>query len=57
MACECYGLMQRRIDRMYCEELSAPRVALAIMQEGCLVGFDHAIEDRAEIKIASPERK
>jgi len=56
MACECYGLMQRRIDRMYCEELSTPRVALAMMQESSLVGDDQA-EDLAEIRIASPERK
>ncbi len=56
MACECYGLMQRRIDSMYCEELSTPRVALAMMQESSLVGSDQA-EDLAEIRIASPERK
>jgi CRP-like cAMP-binding protein len=57
MACECYGLMQRRINRMYCEELSTPRVALAMMQEGSILGSDQAGEDRAEIKAASPETK
>ena len=24
VACDCYSLMQRKIDRMYCEELAAP---------------------------------
>lgn len=29
MACECYALMQRRIDRIYRQELSVPRLAVA----------------------------
>ena len=57
MSCECYALMQRRIDRIYCEELSTPQVALAIMQENSLVGSDQAAADLAEVKIASPERR
>ena len=57
MSCECYALMQRRIDRMYCEELSAPRVTLATTQENSLAGSDLAAENRAAIKIASPQRK
>ena len=28
VACDCYSLMQRKIDRMYCEELAAPPPAL-----------------------------
>ncbi|PDT65991.1 Crp/Fnr family transcriptional regulator [Bradyrhizobium ottawaense] len=28
VACDCYALMQRNIDRMYCEELAAPSSAL-----------------------------
>lgn len=32
MACECYALMQRRIDRMSCQELSASGLALALVQ-------------------------
>ena len=40
LACECYGLMQRRIDRMYCEELSTSRVALAMSQENSMAIID-----------------
>jgi hypothetical protein len=29
VACCCYALMQRKIDRMYCQELSAPQPGLA----------------------------
>jgi CRP-like cAMP-binding protein len=36
-ACDCYALMQRRIDREYCQELSAPRLALATIQESSSV--------------------
>ena len=57
MSCECYALMQRRIDRIYCEELSTPQVALAMMQENSPVGSDQAAADIAEVKIASPERR
>jgi len=57
MACECYALMQRRIDRMYCEELSIPGLEQAMSQEGSLPGSDQAAEDRAEIKAAWSERK
>jgi DNA-binding transcriptional ArsR family regulator len=57
LACECYGLMQRRIDRMYCEELSMPRVALAMSQETSIVSSDEGGEDRAEIQAASREGK
>jgi CRP-like cAMP-binding protein len=57
MACECYALMQRRIDRMYREELSMPRLDQAISQESSLLGFDGTGKDRAEIKTAARERK
>ncbi|WP_354141369.1 Crp/Fnr family transcriptional regulator [Bradyrhizobium sp. LB11.1] len=56
MACECYALMQSRIDRMSCQELSAPRLALALFQESSFVTSGEAGEDRAEIKAASPVR-
>jgi CRP-like cAMP-binding protein len=57
MSCECYALMQRRIDRIYCEELSPRRVALAMSQENSIFTSDEAGEDRAEIQAASRERK
>ena len=57
VACECYALMQRRIDRISCQELSAPRLALALLQESSFVTSGEAGEDRAEIKAASPVRK
>jgi CRP-like cAMP-binding protein len=57
MACECYALMQRRIDRMYREELSAPRLAFALLKERSFVASDEAGEDRADIKSASSESK
>jgi CRP-like cAMP-binding protein len=56
MACECYALMQRRIDRMYCEELSAPRLAVALFRESSCAS-DEAGEDRADIKATSLESK
>ena len=40
VACDCYALMQRKIDRMYCEELSAPQPALAPFRESSIVAFD-----------------
>lgn len=57
MACECYALMQRRIDRMYCEELSIPALEQAMSLEGSLPGSDRVAQDRAEIKAASSKRK
>ncbi len=57
MSCECYALMQRRIDRIYCEELSPRRVALAMSQESSIFTSDEAGEDRAEVQAASRERK
>lgn len=33
VACDCYALMQCTIDRMYCQELSAPQPALAPFRE------------------------
>jgi CRP-like cAMP-binding protein len=53
MACECYELMQRRIDAGYCQELSEPRFALATLQESSIVASDEAGEGGAEIKGAS----
>jgi hypothetical protein len=49
--------MQRRIDRMYFQELSAPRLAVAPFQESPIVPSSEAGEYGAEIKAASPERK
>jgi CRP-like cAMP-binding protein len=54
VACECYALMQRRIDRMYCQELSAPQPALAPFWESSIVASDEA---GAEFKAALPEGK
>ena len=42
VACDCYALMQGRIDRMYCEELSAPQPALVSFRESSIVTFDEA---------------
>ncbi|WP_027521152.1 Crp/Fnr family transcriptional regulator [Bradyrhizobium sp. Ec3.3] len=53
-ACDCYGLMQRKIDQMYCQELSAPQPALAPFREGSVVAFDEA---GPESRAASRERK
>ncbi|MCW2025743.1 CRP-like cAMP-binding protein [Bradyrhizobium diazoefficiens] len=33
VACDCYALMQDKIDRMYCQELAAPQPALAPFPE------------------------
>ena len=42
VACCCYALMQRKIDRMYCQELSAPEPALALFRESSIVVSDEA---------------
>jgi len=52
VACDCYALMQRKIERMYCQELSAPQPALAPFRESVASG-----EAGAGFKAASPERK
>jgi CRP-like cAMP-binding protein len=52
VACECYALMQRRIDRMYCEELSAPPAAPAPFGESSIFASDQAGAGRAGIKAA-----
>ena len=52
VACDCYRLMQRRIDRMYCQELSAPQPAPAPFRERS--AFDEA---GAESRARSRERK
>jgi len=57
MACECYALMQRRIDRMYCEELSASQPVLAPSGESSVVAADEAKEAGAELRATSPEAK
>jgi CRP-like cAMP-binding protein len=57
VACECYALMQRRIDRMYCEELSAPQSALAPFRQSPIFASDDVDEERAEIKAAPPGKK
>ena len=54
VSCDCYALMQRRIDRMYCQELSTPLAAGALLRESSIVLSDKA---GAEFKAASPERK
>ncbi|WP_245286474.1 Crp/Fnr family transcriptional regulator [Bradyrhizobium sp. ARR65] len=41
-ACECYAWMQRRIDRMYCQELSTPQPDLAPTRESSAVAPDEA---------------
>ncbi|MCK1715074.1 MULTISPECIES: Crp/Fnr family transcriptional regulator [unclassified Bradyrhizobium] len=37
VACDCYALMQRKIDRMYCQELSAPQPTHAPFRESASV--------------------
>ncbi|WP_354033815.1 Crp/Fnr family transcriptional regulator [Bradyrhizobium sp. S3.2.6] len=37
VACDCYALMQRKIDRMYCQELSAPQPTRAPFRESAIV--------------------
>ena len=41
VACCCYA-MQRKIDRMYRQELSAPQPALALFRESSIVVSDQA---------------
>jgi CRP-like cAMP-binding protein len=50
VACGCHGLMQRRIDRVYRQELSAPELALAPFR-------DSSDEAGAEFNRASPQGK
>jgi hypothetical protein len=54
VACDCYALMQRTIDRMYCQELSASEPALAQLRESSVVASGEA---GAEFKGASSEGK
>ncbi|MGY8685721.1 Crp/Fnr family transcriptional regulator [Bradyrhizobium sp. UFLA05-153] len=42
VACDCYALMQRKIDRMYCQEL-APQPALAPLRESSIVALETAL--------------
>ena len=56
VACECYALMQRRIDRMYCEELSASEGAAEPFQDSSIFRSDQHGEV-AEIKAASRKQK
>jgi CRP-like cAMP-binding protein len=56
IACKCYALMERRIDRMYCQELSAPQIAPVPFQEGWIAASDEVGEVGAELKAASQKR-
>lgn len=51
VACDCYALMQRKIDRMYCEELAAPQPAHATFRESAIVAT-HGVggESRAVLR-------
>ena len=42
VACDCYALMQRMIDGMYCQELPAPQPALAPFRESSIIASDEA---------------
>ncbi|OAF10459.1 cyclic nucleotide-binding protein [Bradyrhizobium centrolobii] len=42
VACDCYALMQSKIHRMYCQELSAPQPAHAPFRETAIVASDGA---------------
>jgi len=42
VACDCYKLMQRTIDRMYCQELSAPQPDQPPFPQGAIVASDGA---------------
>lgn len=42
VACDCYALMQRNIDRMYCQELSAPQPAHPPFRSSAVVASDGA---------------
>ncbi|WP_409192818.1 Crp/Fnr family transcriptional regulator [Bradyrhizobium sp. RDM4] len=37
IACDCYALMQRKLDRMYCQELSEPQPTHAPLRESAIV--------------------
>ncbi|WP_407179270.1 Crp/Fnr family transcriptional regulator [Bradyrhizobium sp. STM 3562] len=54
-ACECYALMQGRIDRMYCQELSTPQPDLAPFRESSAGASDEAGKAGAQFKGAFPE--
>jgi hypothetical protein len=49
------ALMERRIDRMYCQELPVPQLALATLRESPIVASYEAGEDGTEIKAASSQ--
>jgi CRP-like cAMP-binding protein len=42
VACDCYAIMQRKIDRMYCEELAAPQPADSPFRESTLAASEAA---------------
>lgn len=42
VACDCYALMQCKIDRMYCQELTTPQPAHAPFRESAMVASDAA---------------
>jgi hypothetical protein len=56
-AMQCEPFPRGRIDRMYCQKLSAPRRAVAPFQKSPIVPSSEAGEDGSEIKATSPERK
>ncbi|WP_247393573.1 MULTISPECIES: helix-turn-helix domain-containing protein [unclassified Bradyrhizobium] len=47
VACDCYALMQRKIDRMYCQELSEPQPTHAPFGQSAIVASGGAGESRA----------
>lgn len=42
IACDCYTLMQRKIDRIYCQELATPQPADTPFRESAIAGSDGA---------------
>ncbi|MBR0690793.1 Crp/Fnr family transcriptional regulator [Bradyrhizobium manausense] len=42
IACDCYKLMQRKIDRMYCQELAPPQPADTPFRESTIAASDGA---------------
>lgn len=48
VACDCYALMQRKIDQMYCQELAAPQPVDAPSRESAIVAGD---ESRAASRV------
>jgi DNA-binding transcriptional ArsR family regulator len=42
VACDCYALMQRNIDRMYCQELAGPQPAHPPFRQSAVVASDGA---------------